>query len=97
MVIISPPMECAPNGLGALLVSADSFSRLHFLHQDRQKKDKRRDRMQKKEKEKKNQKSELEDAIISKVNNHNDSVRRYGYTRGTVHLSKAASLCAKFA
>lgn len=40
---------------------------------------------------------ELEDAIISKVNNHNDSVRRHSHARGAIHLSEATPLCAKFA
>lgn len=41
--------------------------------------------------------SELENAIISKVNDHNDSIRRYSHTGGAIHLSKATPLCAKFA
>lgn len=40
---------------------------------------------------------ELENAIISKVNDHNDSIRRHSHTGGAIHLSKAAPLCAKFA
>lgn len=40
---------------------------------------------------------ELEDAIISKVDNHNDSVRRHSHTGRAIHLSKATPLCAEFA
>lgn len=40
---------------------------------------------------------ELEDAIISKVNNHYDPVRCHSHARGTIHLSKATPLHAKFA
>lgn len=40
---------------------------------------------------------ELEDAIISKVNNHYDSVGRHGHTGGAIHLSEAAPLHSKFA
>lgn len=45
----------------------------------------------------KNKLLELEDAIISKVNNHNDSVRCHSHTGGAIHLSKAAPLRSKFA
>lgn len=40
---------------------------------------------------------ELEDAIISKVNNHNGSIGRHGHTGGAIHLSEAAPLRSEFA
>lgn len=40
---------------------------------------------------------ELEDAIISKVNDHNGSIGRHGHTGGAIHLSEAAPLRSEFA
>lgn len=40
---------------------------------------------------------ELEDAVISEVDHHDDSVGRHGHAGGAVHLSEATPLHAKFA
>lgn len=40
---------------------------------------------------------ELEDAVVSEVDDHDDSVGRHGHAGGAVHLSVAGPLRAEFA
>lgn len=93
-----PSFQHAPNHLWALLLSADPFSLHRFLHRKNCKKKKKKAKVGREYKKKVVFfLLELEDAIISKVNNHNGSIGRHGHTGGAIHLSEAAPLRSEFA